>query len=81
MIKVADILMKYNVLYQSQVADVLMEEADVSVLPITHGKKSVFLVAVCLYDVCQCVMPIAEGKKVQEFVSRVTLYTRSIMYE
>jgi len=60
-----------------------MEEADVSVMPITHGKKSVFLVAACLsvWRVCQCVMPIAEGKKVQEFVSRVTLYTSIIIYE
>ena len=58
-----------------------MEEADVSVMPITHGKKSVSLVAVSVWRVFQCVMPIAEGKKVQEFVSRVTLYTRSIMYE
>ncbi len=64
MIKVADILMKYNVLYQSQVADVLMEEADVSVLPITHGKKSVFLVAVCLYDVCVSVScPLPRARK------------------
>jgi hypothetical protein len=66
MIKVADILMKYNVLYQAQVADVLMEEADVSVMPITHGKKSVFLVAVCLSDVCvsvSCQLPRARTFK------------------